>query len=47
MGFLEGMKLVIVVKFENRYSARGFWGKDIFGSYEECVAELEQRAGNG
>lgn len=47
MGFQESMELVIVVKFENRYSARGFWGKDIFGSYEECVAELERRAGNG
>jgi hypothetical protein len=44
MGFLESMKLVIVVKFENRYSTRGFWGKDIFASYEECVAEVERRA---
>lgn len=47
MGFTESMKLVITVKFENRYITRGLWGKDIFGSYEECVAEVERRAGNG
>jgi hypothetical protein len=32
-----------MVKFESRYSTRGFWGKDIFASYEECVAEVERR----
>ncbi len=43
MAYLEDMRLAIAVKFENRYSTRGFWGKDIFASYEECVDEVERR----
>jgi hypothetical protein len=47
MGYLEDMRLNIAVKFENRYSTMGFWGKDIFASYEECVDEVERRAEYG
>lgn len=43
MFYSDDMRLLIVVK----HIARGFWGKDIFGSYEECVAEVERRAEDG
>lgn len=44
MFYLNDMRLAIVVKC----IARGFWGKDIFATYGECVAEIERRrAENG
>ena len=39
MAYLEDMRLAIAVK-SGKYSARGFWGKDIFATYEECVAAI-------
>ena len=44
MMYMEDMRLGIAVRADRKYSVRGFWGKDIFGSYEECVAEVERRA---
>ena len=38
MMYLEDMRLGIVVKFSPRYSHRGFWGKSIFATREECEA---------
>ena len=35
----ESMRLVIVVK----HVARGYWGKTIFGSYEEAKTYLEEK----
>lgn len=43
MFYLDDMRLAIVVKDLRR----GFWGKDIFPTYEECVAEVERRANGG
>ena len=45
MAYLEDMRLAIAVKFENRYSTRGFWGKNIFTTYEEAEAAYEKRRG--
>lgn len=39
MFYLDDMRLAIVVKD----TRRGFWGKDIFATYEECAAEIERR----
>ena len=39
MLYTKDMKLHIVVK----YVARGEWGKTVFATYEECVAEIERR----
>ena len=41
MFYLDDMRLAIVVKD----TRRGFWGKDIFATYEECAAEMERRRG--
>ena len=38
MMYLEDMRLGIVVKLSPRYSHRGFWGKSIFATREECAA---------
>ena len=40
MMYLEDMRLGIAVKSNNRYSVRGFWGKNIFATREECEAAL-------
>ena len=40
MMYLEDMRLGIVVKFAPRYSHRGFWGKSIFATRDECEAAL-------
>ena len=42
MMYLEDMRLGIVVKFSPRYSHRGFWGKSIFATREECEAALPE-----
>ena len=42
MMYLEDMRLGIAVKSNNKYSVRGFWGKDIFATREECVAALPE-----
>lgn len=40
MAYLEDMRLAIAVKADRKYSVRGFWGKDIFATREECEAAL-------
>jgi hypothetical protein len=45
MAYLEDMRLAIAVKADRKYSVRGFWGKDIFATRDECVAEVERRRG--
>ena len=40
MMYLEDMRLGIAVKSNNKYSVRGFWGKNIFATREECEAAL-------
>lgn len=47
MMYLEDMRLGIVVKFSPRYSHRGFWGKSIFATREECVAALAKQTKEG
>ncbi len=47
MAYLDDMRLAIAVRFAPKYNTRGFWGKDIFASYEECVAEVERRTEDG
>jgi hypothetical protein len=41
MFYLDDMRLAIVVK----NTARGFWGKDIFATYEEAEAAYRKRRG--